>query len=250
MEPVAVFKNKYHIEFRDVDFTKKLRLSSLFCYFQDIAAEHAENLGFGIDKLMGRYGVTWVLMRIKVDITRIPVWNEEIEIETWPQKPKKIEFERDFIVRDAGGNVLVRAVSTWAIIDTETRDLRKAEVIEVKYPAIKEERALDCRLGRLKAFGNLETAYRKVIGYSDIDMNGHLNNSKYIDFLMDCLTVENHEKFSLKTIEVNYVNEALPGDTITLYKDTSAVGSNLIYIEGVNEKEGKVVFKSQLELEA
>ena len=250
MEAVSVYKTKYTIELRDVDFTEKLKLSTLFGYFQDIASAHVDNLGIGINTLMQEFGMSWILMRIKVKIIRNPVRNEEITVETWPQKPKKLEFERDFIVKDNNENIIVRAVSTWVICDIKTRVLRKSEVIAIQYPPMVEERAIDCKLGKLKAFGQLETVYKKVIGYSDVDFNGHLNNSKYIDFIMDCFTVENHLKYSVKVIEVNYTNEALPGDTIIFYKDVSALNSNLIYIEGINEKDNKIVFKSQVEIGA
>lgn len=68
MESPATFKMKYHIDLRDVDFTKKLKLSTLFSYFQDIASMAAENIGFGIETLERKFGVAWILIRMRVDI--------------------------------------------------------------------------------------------------------------------------------------------------------------------------------------
>ncbi|HHV72563.1 MAG TPA: acyl-ACP thioesterase [Clostridia bacterium] len=248
METVSLYKKKYHVELRDVDFTKKLKLSTLFGYFQDIASEAVDNLGIGIEILERKYGLAWILMRIRVEIIRYPEWNEEIIIETWAQQPKKLEFERDFIVRDLKGNVIIRAISTWIIVDIKTKKVRKSELIAIEYPEIIRERAIDCKLGKLKPFGQPIIAYRKVIGYSDVDFNGHLNNSRYVDFIMDCFSMENHKVYEIKGIEVNYVNEALPGDTLILYKDASALSSNLVYLEGVREKDDKLVFKAEVEI--
>lgn len=248
MEAVSIYKKKYLIEFSDVDFTKRLKLSTLFGYFQDIASMHAENLGVGINALERKLGAAWILMRIRVDIARNPVWNEEITIETWPQEPRKL-FDRDFVVRDTNGGIIIRAVSTWVVLDIKTRELKKSELVHTEFPPIIKDRAIDCRLGKLKAFGQLEPKYKKIIGYSDIDFNGHLNNSKYVDFIMDCFDLESHRKYSVRSIEVNYVNEALPGDTIILCRDTSNLNSNLVYIEGIDEKDGRIIFKSQLEIE-
>ena len=92
--------------------------------------------------------------------------------------------------------------------------------------------------------------YRRTVGYSDIDANRHLNNSKYVDFIMDCFSLNDHEKYSITSIEVNYSKEALPGDSITIYKDMSQSHSNLIYIEGLNEKDNNLTFKTQLQIGA
>lgn len=250
MKPVSLFKKNYGVEFRDIDFTKKLKMSALFNFFQDIASLAVDNLNIGINTIQEQHGVAWILIRIRVDIIRTAEWNEEVEIETWPQQPKKLEFERDFIVRDSQGNVIAKAVSTWIIADINTREIRRSELLGIEYPPIITERAIDCRLGKFKALGELQLAYKKVIGYSDIDINGHLNNSKYIDYIMDCFTVENHMKYGIKSIEVSFVNEALPGDIIKLYKDISAIDSNLLYIEGVNELSNKICFKTKVEVHA
>lgn len=248
MVPVSKYIKRYNISLSDVDFTKHLKLSTLFGYFQDIASMAAENLGIGIDVLEEKFSLAWVLMRIRVDIIRNPVWNEEVTVETWPQQPKKLEFERDYLVKDSNGNIIIRAVSIWFIIDIKTRELRKSELLPLHFPAFIPERAIDCKLGKLRPFGPMDIAYKRVIGYSDVDLNGHLNNSRYVDFIMDCFTVENHKKHSVKSFEINYINEAMPGDTLVLRRDISALYSNMIYIEGINEKDDKPVFKTQLEI--
>ena len=65
MAGLAFFQNKHHVDFRDVDYTKKMKLSVLFDYLQDIASEHAVILGYGIDEIINKIGVTWVLLKIE-----------------------------------------------------------------------------------------------------------------------------------------------------------------------------------------
>lgn len=246
MEPAPLYTKKYKVEVRDIDFTGKMKLSSLFLYFQDIAGIHAENLGIG-RTVMEEKGALWVLARARVDILRYPVWNEEIIIETWPQKPNRLEFMRDFLVKSSSGDVIAKAVSTWVIIDEKTRRLRRADSIFSGYPDTIKKRAIDCKLGGLKPKGKLDKIYSRQVRYSDIDINEHLNNAKYVDFIMDAFTIKEHKEYLVKSIEINYSKEALPGDTISFYTDMSQVGENIIYMEGINEINGEINFKAEID---
>jgi len=248
MNAVTKFKRQYHIGFSDVDFAKRLKLSSLFLYFQDAAGHAAESLGGGIDFLKEKYSVTWVIVRIRVNIDRIPGWDEKVTVETWHHEPGRFEFERDYIVRDEEGNIIIRAVSSWVLMDIETRHIQKSDIVSFPPSSFDGERAVDCRLGKLKPFGQLKKVYNKTVGYSDVDVNGHLNNARYIDFIMDCFDMEIHRKFVVRSIEVNFVNEAVPGETLTFYKDVSAMDSGMVYIEGIDEEKGSTVFKALVKI--
>ena len=49
-------------------------------------------------------------------------------------------------------------------------------------------------------------------------------------------------------VEVNYLGEAFMGDELHIYAEKSCQDECRVYIEVHNDKDGKVVFKSQLEL--
>jgi acyl-ACP thioesterase len=248
MKPTPLYKKDYKVNLNHVDFKGNMKLSSLFTYFQDIADLHSENLKMGRKVLYEQYGVIWVLVRMRVDIIKYPKWKDIITVETWPQEPGRIGFDRDFLIKDSEGNILVKSVSTWVVIDIESRKLRKTKSVFTGYPPVIEERAIDCKLGNLKAKGELEMAYKRTVRYSDIDVNGHLNNAKYLDFIMDSFTLEEHKGFDVKSIEMSYSNEALPGDTINIYRDESQINSNILYMEGIDERDN-LIFKSQIEIE-
>jgi medium-chain acyl-[acyl-carrier-protein] hydrolase len=134
-------------------------------------------------------------------------------------------------------------------MDLKRRRLKRSEAINLEYPELITEKAIDVDLGKLKASENLETVYHKTIGYSDIDFNGHLNNSRYVDFIMDCFPLKEHQNYYTSSIEVNYLNEALPGDTLILRKDVSQLEDNLVYVEGIRAEDDKTVFRSQVRIE-
>jgi len=248
MELKSKFSKEYQVMVNDVDFMKKIKLSAIFNYFQEIAGLHSDELGIGFNTIQKDYGVVWVLIRIRVDIVKYPLWNDEIIIETWPQLPRKFEFDRDFIVKDVQGNIIARAVSTWVILDAESRKLQKSEVIAIDYPPIIKERAINCILGKLKPYSEPKLAYKRVIGCSDIDMNCHLNNSKYVDFIMDCFTMDELKKYRAKSIQVNYMGEALPGTTIVMRKCIESYAPNIVYVDGLDESTNNTIFRALIDV--
>jgi len=248
MQPVSVFKKRYHVEIRDVDFTKKLKLSALFNYIQETASRHVENLGTGVETIEKRCQAAWILMRVRVQIDRYPLWNEDITMETWQLTPRKFEIERDFVVRDASGRVIIRVASIWIIVDIGTRTLKNTDAIAVEYPPVFEERAISARPEKIKPFRSKRISYTKKIGYSDTDINGHINNAKYIDLATDCFGVEQHLRYSIKSLQINYVREAVPGDSIVVFTDISALNSNIVYIGGEKENDGSSIFNAVVEI--
>lgn len=242
-----LFAKKFTVDLRDIDFKKKLKISSLFSYFQDTANLAAERLGVGFETLANKYSLAWVLARVRVDIERLPEWDEEIIIKTWPIEPNRFEFDRDFLVYDSNGTVIIRAISTWVVIDIKERKLKRADTIHLQYLELTKERAIPDKFRRLKRSENLEVVYKKTIGYSDVDFNGHLNNSKYVDYIMDCFPIEEHWKSDITSIEVHFVNEALPGETVLLLKQPEQYIDG-IYIEGQKENDQTSVFKAFIQI--
>lgn len=244
----AIFKKKYTVQASETDFRRQLKLSSLFMYLQDMATEHAYKIGVGRDALQKKYGIIWVLNCAKVEVIRLPMHMEEITIETWPEQPEKVQFNRNFLVYDNDGNIIAKAFSQWVVIDFSTRKLRRCSIIEEEFPKVDKERPVECTKVKIKPMGNLNLRYKKIVSYSDIDINEHLNNAKYIDYIMDCFSLEAHKKYRVKSIEVYYMHEALPGEILQLYTDTAGVKDNFVYIEGINENSKLTTFKAQLEL--
>ena len=244
-----IFRKKYTVQVSDIDFRRQLKLSSLFVYLQDMATEHAYNIGVGRDVLQKKYGIIWVLNRAIVEIIRHPEFKEEITIETWPEQPDKVQFNRNFLVYDSEGDIIAKAFSQWVVIDYKTRKLRRSSIIEEEFPEVDRERPIACITDKIKPIGELKLSYKKTVGYSDIDINEHLNNAKYIDYIMDCFTLDAHKKYYISSIEVNYMHEALPGEIIQLYTDTSSIKDNFIYVEGINEDTSSTIFKAQITIE-
>lgn len=235
-----------------MDFSRKLSMSKAFLYFQDIAAAHAENLGAGVKELRINKGVAWIVMRMRVEVERMPGLDEEIMIETWP-RPTAPLYERDYRILSAGGDILVRATSVWIIMELDSREIIKRNIVEYKEIEIHNEKAVPVKLRQLKEPATPEKIYENKLRYTDIDYNDHVNNAKYVDYSYDCFPLDYHKKNSIKAFEINFINEGKYGETLDLLCASYPAGScgdptdDAFFIEGKAESDGRVVFKAKME---
>lgn len=252
MKPVAKYFVNSKLESSHVDFKRELRMIQAFMWFQDIAAAHAGNLGAGVTKLVTERNVAWIIMRMRVEVDRLPLLDEDIVIGSWPQATGPL-YERDYDVKSEDGESLLRAASVWIIMDLETRDIVKDFLVDYHEIEPIKDRALGIKLRQLKAPAGLVPVSEKRIGYSDLDYNGHTNNTKYIDYIYDCFDIAHHEKYRVSAIEVNYINEGHYGETIVMYMadipDPAPhnAPAPAKYIEGRSSADDRVVFKAKIE---
>jgi len=216
----------------------------MFGIFQDIAAAHARNLGADVRWLHDEKNLAWILMRIRLEIDSYPMLGQELIVETWPQDPRAL-YERDYVIREESGEALVRSVSTWVIMNLGTREITRDKFLDYCGVETKKERAIDGGVARLKPLPNADTVYEKEINYSDLDYNWHVNNAKYVDFIMDAFPIEEYKKREVKAIEVHYINEVGAGEALLIRKKNLEEGKD--YIDGVRKADESHVFNALVE---
>jgi len=244
IDPVPVFSIDSIITSTDTDMYRRQKPSSMFGVFQDIAAAHARNLGADVRWLREEMDLAWILMRTRVEIDKYPMLGQEIVVETWPQDPRAL-YERDYVMKDTDGNTLVRAVSTWIIMNLSTREIKRDKFLDYFGIETKKERAIMGGVGRLKPMPGVENILEKEIRFSDIDYNLHLNNAKYVDIIMDTFPYDVYVKNELEAIEVHYINEIGPGETLCIRM--LKVDDYKYYIEGIRKADNNMVFNSIVE---
>jgi medium-chain acyl-[acyl-carrier-protein] hydrolase len=117
--------SKYRITSADTDMYARLKPSALLGFMIQSAIDSADRMGFGFRDLR-KQKLFWVLCRLTLEIKKIPVWYDEIEIETWPRDIEKILYRRDFFIRQSG-NIIGCATSHWLAINRDTKKPGKVD---------------------------------------------------------------------------------------------------------------------------
>lgn len=208
---------------------------------QEMANIHASMIGFGYDDLI-KGDLAWVLSRFKARFFRSPKWREETNRQTWHKGGEGLFFLRDFEVKDREGELLIAATSYWVIINTETRKIQRADHIEgfEGSNAINPKIAPAGEAGKITAPENIMLSSSHKVGLSDLDINGHTNNAKYIEWAMDAIDTSITLNREIDEFQINFNLESRLDDTIELY--SAEIDHDRVYVEG--KRDGRSIFQS------
>ncbi len=211
--------------------TGNCRLSNLLKILQEIGARDIAAKGFGKDKIFDQ-GMRWVISRIATKVNRIPAYDEEIEIVTFPEPPKWFFLPRFTSVLDMKGNVLLECETIWAVIDFKTRKpvLPNAINLDIEYKDECEKTLdVDSKIIPLETTNTLD---RKIL-FTDCDINQHMNNTVYVEWACDLLGSEYLKSKKLVDWRMAYHTEAKEGETLTM---RYALKDDVLYVIGQVEE--------------
>lgn len=203
-------KYSYNIEAQDIDFRRRVSLTSLTNFVLITAGRNADENGFGLLELQtGNY--TWVLSRLVIDMKRMPTEEDTLTIETWVESVGTVFTTRNFHLTDGAGKTLGHATSSWAVIDMRTRRSVPLDTLSTIQDFVVPESTPIGEPGRIPVAKG-ETANTFVTKYSDIDVNGHANSLHYVRWLSDCFSLDFYRKHIIRRFEINFLQELMFGD--------------------------------------
>ena len=211
------FEKEYRVHVYETGPDGKLNLYSLFNYMQDIASDHAVKLGFGRDDLM-RDNRFWVLSRMYAVITEWPLWEDSIIVKTWPNGTEKLFALRNYEVNYPDGRHIASATSSWLILDRTTKKVQRPDSILTQYnPNLHADNSPIRYASKLEPAaedGRISPGFR--IKVSDLDVNLHANNVRYLKWVSDSYDLDFVMKNVPQSAEINYLAESLYDEEVMI----------------------------------
>ena len=211
MEPI--YTQTFPVTSADTDRHGRLKASRILSFLQEVAGDHSAILGTDRDSLM-RKGLFWAVIRHRVQITRLPGSGEKLTVQTWPMPTTRTAYPRSTVAYDEAGNECFRGISLWVLMDAESRAmvLPGKSGVTVSGMLTGSELATPGSMA-LQAAGQ---TMRRTVRYTDLDVNGHMNNCRYLDWVDDTLPGSFHETHSASEFTVNYLSEARESELLNL----------------------------------
>ena len=223
MEPI--FVQNFEITDIAVDCYGRMKPSMILFLAQEVAGRHCNLLSVDYDTLAAKR-MFWAVTRHRVQITRMPVRGETIRIETWPMPTTRVAYPRSVIAYDAQGNECFRAISLWVLMDLDKRSMILPGKSGISVVGTLRGLELDTPNGLVAK--DLRCHQHRSVCFTDLDRNGHMNNTKYLDWISDLLPSQFHENHQPREMTVCYFSESREGQSLHLSWDFPEDGCLLV----------------------
>lgn len=230
----TVYSQSFEITDLHVDCCGRLLPSKILFLMQEVAGNHFAQLSMDYDTLAQR-GLFWAITRNKVQISRLPLRGETIRLETWPMPTTRVAYPRSIVAYDAAGNEVFRSITLWVLMDLNNRSMVLPSKSGIEVAGTLRGNELSSPLGMpARALRNRRS---RTVCFTDLDRNGHMNNTKYLDWLYDLLPSGFHREHSIRELTLSYLNEALEGQLLDVSWDFPEDGC--LHVEASRNQENK-----------
>ncbi|KAK9947654.1 hypothetical protein M0R45_003268 [Rubus argutus] len=254
-----VFRQNFSIRSYEIGADRTASIETLMNHLQETALNHVKTAGllgdgFGSTPEMSIRNLIWVVTKMQVKVDRYPTWGDVVQVDTWVSASGKNGMRRDWIIHDCKtGQILTRASSVWVMMNKLTRRLSKIpdevrgeiEPYFMNSPPVVEEDGRKLQ----KLDDNTADFVRTGLTprWGDLDINQHVNNVKYIGWILESAPSPILESHELSSMTLEYRREcgrdsvlqsltAVSGDEIGLLASNGNVEcQHLLRLEGGSE---------------
>ena len=207
------YQMKMKIPFDMADMNGHIKLPDVILLSLQVSGMQSIELGVSDKTILEDYNLVWIITEYDIEVARLPHFAEEITIETEALSYNRLFCYRRFTIYDETGQELIHMMATFVLMD---RDSRKVHAVEPEIVAPYQS-DFDKKLIRGPKYESLDEPISKDyhVRFYDLDMNGHVNNSKYLDWIFEVMGADFLTQYIPKKINLKYVKEVRPGGVIT-----------------------------------
>ena len=239
---LPVWTDHYDINWFDADTGNRATLVSICKFLQESAWRHANHLGFGY-RTVQSIDQIWVLIRLLVKMDTYPLWQDKITVKTWPRGVDGLLALRDFTISDENNKQFGAASSQWFILDGVTRKPKPALIVKDILPLVTSTPAMEEQPGKIIIRERLEFAHSFKTSFTDLDINQHVNNTRYIEWILHAFPDQSYHDYFIHSLLIEFLAEAHSGEEIELFWNK---GVNPSLFKGVRLEDDKTIFRAKM----
>ena len=227
-----VFRHRYFAQYHDCDTRQRLTVLAMMRYFEDIALLQSESYAVGL-RYYAEQRVAWLLHKWDIRIHDAPVFMDDVIVHTQPTAMRRFLANRRYRIVGDDGVVRADADSQWVFVDMgRRRPARIREEIFRTYGILQESDTLPAPDG-IDAPARVDVIREFHVRKSDIDVNRHVNNIRYVDWAFDALPDTIALEGTLTRLRVHYRKEVQYGEEVLVRSELQEEAERIVAVHGV-----------------
>jgi medium-chain acyl-[acyl-carrier-protein] hydrolase len=212
MSGMDVYTRQFRVRYSETGSDGLLKPVQVFKYFQDAASEHAYEMGVSGLHLRPR-NLAWVILQYRVKFLGYPRWNQTVYLKTWRHAERNLYEIRTYEIRDEQEQLLTEGKSVWVIIDAGRK--RPVRLKNNMPPGLMTGAApVENSCAEIPALSQPEFEQIFCIRRQDLDFNGHVNNTVFIEWALETVPELVVQHLLPCETEVNFLGDVGYGDTV------------------------------------
>jgi medium-chain acyl-[acyl-carrier-protein] hydrolase len=244
MNPVLTYRQRFTVRSHEIDPQKLVTPPALVRLMQEASMQHVLQLKLSVWDLEPK-GISWVLMRQRLQIGSLPQLGEDIEVYTYPSGFERVFTHRDFRVYNSSGDEIAQASTTWLLMNTNTRRMSRIPEELLAYNALLPHPTgyLQRTVDSLPSFVEAIQSRQFRVGWYDLDFNYHLTNSKYVEFMLESTDSPLLREATLQEMDILFLAECTWNTEITA--ETAYLDDNSRLHRLVRTEDGKELARAR-----
>lgn len=208
-----VFSLEFEVRFHEVGSSGLASMKTLWNYLQSTGYEHSRSLGTSLEDLR-EDGLAWVYARFRFHVDRYPALHERVRVETWRSWCREYSSFREYSLVGADGQRAGYGTATLALIDVKLR--RTVKIPDAIRSQFSEgaKSFFGASEGRVPDAGSYGDGVIFPVRTDDIDLNGHVNNTSYLQWMVEALPMSGLGGYRLGEAEVEFLSEVRYGESV------------------------------------
>jgi medium-chain acyl-[acyl-carrier-protein] hydrolase len=231
MNEQKMFEQSFEIEDSFTNPEGVLKPTEFLFLIQQATLGGSAFVGAGVEKVRD-LGLFWVVMSYHFVFERMPRLGEKITIRTYPSPAKAFIYPRHYCVYDEAGKLIIRGISLWALLDRKSHKptFPAKNGIDPLPQSVEGELPWPPSL----VLSGLPLIETRLVRYSDLDFNGHMNNVRYLDYALDSERSNFYDLHAIKEMQITFSSESQLGEEMNLYAKSE--GENHYYQGKISER--------------
>lgn len=223
------FEKQFELRYFEMNRSGEASTTTILTLLEETAADHCYSINHSLYDLEEQ-NIGWVLLSGIMKMEHYPKYKEKIIIRTWLSSYSAIRGIRENIIYDGKENIIGRAKGLWIFFDIKRRrPIQIFNSIKEKWSSDQEESINYNITKKIEAIDSANFVKEFKVNQFDVDTNEHVNNIRYLQWMMESLPGEIIDNYYLHSIDGRFISEAQYGDTIISYTERDIQENSFVH---------------------